>query len=199
MDKWDDEKLREVITQNGRKQKTTTDIVCKYFIQAIEDSKYGWFWICPNGGDSCMYRHALPPGFVLKKDRKKEEKETISLEEFVEVERHKLKPPLTPVTPETFAAWKKSRIEKKEAESQAMEKAKATARAAGKLTGMTGKDMFEFGGELYAEAEEDAAEEEWDISRMLARYAEEEAEREKEAEDKAKADALAAGVEDVKV
>ena len=30
-----------------------------------------------------MYRHALPPGFVLKKDRKKEEKETISLEEFV--------------------------------------------------------------------------------------------------------------------
>lgn len=117
-----------------------------------------------------MYRHALPPGFVLKTDKKKDtEKETISLEEFVEVERHKLKPPLTPVTPETFAAWKKARLDKKAAEHEAVEKAKAAQRAAGKMSGMTGKDMFEFGGELYADAEEEV-EEEWDISRMLARY-----------------------------
>lgn len=34
-----------------------------------------------------MYRHALPPGFVLKKDKKKEEKEEeISLEELIEKE-----------------------------------------------------------------------------------------------------------------
>lgn len=34
-----------------------------------------------------MYRHALPPGFVLKKDKKKEEKEDeISLEELIENE-----------------------------------------------------------------------------------------------------------------
>lgn len=34
-----------------------------------------------------MYRHALPPGFVLKKDKKKEEKdEEISLEELIENE-----------------------------------------------------------------------------------------------------------------
>ncbi|WOO86045.1 Translation machinery-associated protein 46 [Vanrija pseudolonga] len=173
MDTWDDDKLKDVVTQNGKKQRTTTDIVCKYFIQAIEDRKYGWFWICPNGGDSCMYRHALPPGFVLKKDKKDDKKEVISLEEFVEVERHKLKPPLTPVTPETFAAWKKNRLEKKAAEAEALEKAKAASRAAGKVTGMSGKDMFEFGGELYGD-EEDADEEEWDISRMLARYREDE-------------------------
>lgn len=61
--------------------------VCKYFLEAIENNKYGWFWVCPAGGDSCMYRHALPPGFVLKKDKKKEEKEEeISLEELVENE-----------------------------------------------------------------------------------------------------------------
>ncbi|KAL1404985.1 Translation machinery-associated protein 46 [Vanrija albida] len=172
MDTWDDDKLKDVVNQNGKKQRTTTDIVCKYFIQAIEDRKYGWFWICPNGGDSCMYRHALPPGFVLKKDKKDEKKEVISLEEFVEVERHKLKPPLTPVTPETFAAWKKNRLEKKAAEAEALEKAKAAQRAAGKVTGMSGKDMFEFGSEMYGDEEED--EEEWDISRMLARYREDE-------------------------
>ena len=34
-----------------------------------------------------MYRHALPPGFVLKKDKKKEEtEEEISLEELIENE-----------------------------------------------------------------------------------------------------------------
>jgi len=37
-----------------------------------------------------MYRHRLPPGFVLKSDKKKAEedakKEKISLEDFLEVE-----------------------------------------------------------------------------------------------------------------
>ncbi|BEJ14544.1 hypothetical protein CspHIS471_0403110 [Cutaneotrichosporon sp. HIS471] len=174
MDTWDEAKLNEVVAQNGRKQKTTTDIVCKYFLQAIEDKKYGWFWICPNSGDTCMYRHALPPGFVLKKDKKDDEKDTISLEDFIEVERHKLKPPLTPVTPESFAAWKKNRLAKKEAEEEAVSKAKIQQRAAGKLTGMTGKDLFDFGGEIFEDEDEDAQEEEWDISRMLARYRDEE-------------------------
>lgn len=61
-------------------------------------------------------------------------------------------------------------MEKKAAEQEMMEKAKAAQRAAGKMSGMTGKDMFDFGGDLYAEAEEAEADEEWDISRMLARY-----------------------------
>lgn len=42
MEDWDEAKLQEVVTKNGQKQRTTTDIVCKYFIQAIEDQKYGW-------------------------------------------------------------------------------------------------------------------------------------------------------------
>ena len=197
MDGWDEEKLKDVVNQNGRKQRTTTDIVCKYFVQAIEDRKYGWFWICPNGGDNCMYKHALPPGFVLKKDKKKDdEKETISLEEFVEVERHKLKPPLTPVTPETFAAWKKSRLEKKQAEQEALDKAKAAQRAAGKMTGMTGKDMFEFGGELYANEDEGEDEESWDISRLLARYTAEGDDTERDGND---VEAVTNGVDKVEV
>lgn len=42
-----------------------------------------------------MYRHALPPGFVLKADKKAAEeaakKEQISLEEFLEVEVSQLR------------------------------------------------------------------------------------------------------------
>lgn len=52
-------------------------------------SRFGWFWQCPNG-ELCQYRHALPPGFVLKSQKKAleeaERANTISLEEFLEVE-----------------------------------------------------------------------------------------------------------------
>lgn len=51
--------------------------------------RFGWFWECPNG-DQCQYRHALPPGFVLKSQRKAAEEaargQVISIEEFLEVE-----------------------------------------------------------------------------------------------------------------
>lgn len=59
---WDEEKLRSVVLSKKGNQRTTTDKVCKFFIEAIEEGKYGWFWVCPNGGDKCMYKHALPPG-----------------------------------------------------------------------------------------------------------------------------------------
>ncbi len=51
--------------------------------------RFGWLWECPNG-ENCQYRHALPPGFMLKSQRKAAEEaekaNTISLEEFLEVE-----------------------------------------------------------------------------------------------------------------
>lgn len=61
---WDEEKLQSVVLSKKGNQKTTTDKVCKFFIEAIEEGKYGWFWTCPNGGDKCMYQHKLPPGYV---------------------------------------------------------------------------------------------------------------------------------------
>lgn len=65
MEEWDEEKLKKVILSKHGNPKTTTDKVCKFFIEAIEDGKYGWFWTCPNGGDQCKYRHSLPPGYVI--------------------------------------------------------------------------------------------------------------------------------------
>lgn len=46
MEDWDEDKLRDVIKSKHGNPKTTTDIVCKYFIEAVESSKYGWFWQC---------------------------------------------------------------------------------------------------------------------------------------------------------
>ncbi|KAI8076914.1 uncharacterized protein BX664DRAFT_381147 [Halteromyces radiatus] len=144
MEKWDQEKLEQVVKSKAGKQ-PPTDIVCKYFLEAIESSKYGWFWECPNGGSTCKYRHALPPGFVLKsKQSKTEEKSEISLEEFLESERHKLGSNLTPVTLESFNEWKKNRLVQKDVEEAAVRKAKETRWKAGRSQGMSGRDLFDF-------------------------------------------------------
>lgn len=54
---------------------------------------------------------------------------TLTLEEFLESERHKLTGPSTPVTPESFAKWKQERMDKKAAEEQARKAREATGRA----------------------------------------------------------------------
>ncbi len=64
--------------------------ICKFFLDAVESKKYGWFWICPNGADKCQYRHALPPGFVLKtKEKEKDaddDDDEVTIEEQIEEE-----------------------------------------------------------------------------------------------------------------
>jgi hypothetical protein len=54
---------------------------------------------------------------------------TLTLEDFLENERHKLTGTLTPVTPESFAKWKSERMDKKAAEQQAQAAKEATGRA----------------------------------------------------------------------
>merc|ERR1712037_1006603 len=96
---------------------------------SLENKKYGWFWNCPEeakSGKQCKYRHALPPGFVLKKDKKKSdlmnESDKVSIEELIEQKRIELNAQskaLTPVNLQTFVAWKKRKLrEKAEAEAK---------------------------------------------------------------------------------
>lgn len=54
---------------------------------------------------------------------------TLTIEDFLESERHKLTGTLTPVTPETFAKWKRERMDKKAAEDEARLAKEATGRA----------------------------------------------------------------------
>ncbi|EXJ76787.1 uncharacterized protein A1O5_01295 [Cladophialophora psammophila CBS 110553] len=171
MEDWDEEKLRKVVLSKHGNPRTTTDKVCKYFIQAVEDGKYGWFWTCPNGGDKCMYKHSLPPGFVLKtKEQRRAEKalmdkspmNTLTLEDFLDSERHKLTGTLTPVTPETFAKWKKERMDKKAAEAEAMKAKDATGRAmfeSGNWKGSEDEDSEE-------DEDEDGGEGAWNLEAM---------------------------------
>jgi len=112
---------------------------------------------------------------VLKSQRKAAEEaekaNVISLEEFLEVERHKLGSNLTPVTPESFAKWKKTRMDKKEAEEEVVKKAKEATHAAGKNTGMSGRDLFTFNPEWFEDSEEEEAD--WDLEKYRRQTEEE--------------------------
>lgn len=122
--------------------------ICKYFLEAVEKSKYGWFWECPNG-EKCIYRHALPPGYVLKRDKKKEDKPTeISLVDLIEKERAALGPNQTRVTLESFLAWKKRKLAEKKAKLAAEEERKKSDFSKGKQFGISGREMFSFNPDL---------------------------------------------------
>jgi len=160
MDKWDDAKLAEVVNQKqgALNNNIPTDIVCKFFIEAIRNKKYGWFWECPNG-TTCKYRHALPPGFSLKeltKDKgEEEEKEAIEL--VLERERANLKLAGggTPVTKERFMKWK---ADKAAARAKAEAEA-ATERAKEIKAGRahrSGRELFVFNPDLFID-DDDAA------------------------------------------
>jgi len=157
MDQWDVEKLKQVVEQKhgeSDRSKPKTDIICKFFLDAVERSKYGWFWECPNGKD-CHYRHALPSGFLLKKDKKKEEKkDEISLEDLIERERAALGSVLTKVTLVTFIAWKKRKLQEKKETIRKDEEKKRADFKAGRQIGLSGREMFTFNPEMAADGDQ---------------------------------------------
>jgi DRG Family Regulatory Proteins, Tma46 len=94
--------------------------------------------------------------FVLKtKEQRAAEKalmdksplNTLTLEDFLESQRLNLTGTLTPVTPESFAKWKKERLDKKAAEEEGRKMREATGRA-----------MFEKGDWQFSDDEEDESE-----------------------------------------
>jgi len=181
MDDWDEEKLAEVVNKkHGSERKNQTDIICKYFLDAVENNKYGWFWNCPVSGKDCMYKHALPPGFVLKKDKKKAEEkkgEEISIEELVEQKRAELganNKKLTPVSLQTFVAWKKRKLREKAESEKKEENEKKKKMKQGMTIGMSGRDMFLYDPKMLNDEEDDEeGGEAYDLSKMSRENGEE--------------------------
>jgi len=179
MEDWDEDKLAEVVGQkHGAEKKLDTAIICKFFLDALENSKYGWFWNCPEeakSGKACKYRHALPPGFVLKKDKKKSdlmnESDKVSIEELIEQKRIELNAQskaLTPVNLQTFVAWKKRKLrEKAEAEAKNNEDKKKKMKS-GLTVGMSGRDMFLFDENMTTNEDDDGEDkgEAFDLSKL---------------------------------
>jgi hypothetical protein len=83
---------------------------------------------------------------------------TLTLEDWLDSERHKLTGTLTPVNEETFAKWKKERLDKKAAEQQAQQAKEAT-----------GRNLFESGNWAEEDSEPEEGEDEsgtWNLTVM---------------------------------
>jgi len=160
MDTWDETKLAEVIAKKhgeSNKQKMQTAIICKFFVEAVENNKYGWFWSCPTGVN-CHYKHVLPPGFKLKKDQKKDTSKVdqISLEELIETERASLSSNnLTKIDINSFLAWKERKRKEKIAKRKKDTDKKKNAFKDGQTTGISGREMFEFNPDMIRGAGDD--------------------------------------------
>lgn len=152
MEDWDQETLEKAIAskQNEYNQNRPTDIVCKYFLDAVEKKQYGWFWACPNGGKECHYRHALPPGYVLKSQMKallEEEGDKLAIEEEIENQRSKLTVS-TPMTPDLFMQWKQKKIDERDASLAAKQADRA------KNDRMSGRELFLANASLFVDDDE---------------------------------------------
>lgn len=126
-----------------------------------------------SAGESCKYRHALPPGYVYK-SKKQRDLETaaklaeadggVSMEELIEEERRKLPSTgLTPITTESFAKWKEARAARRAAEVEAtrVEEAKKTGTKGYSV--LSGRALFAYDPSLFiddADADEDEYERE---------------------------------------
>lgn len=158
MEDWDQDKLEQVVATKGNEYKNenrATHIVCKHFLDAVERRQYGWFWACPNGGKECMYRHALPPGYVLKSQMKalldEENANKVTIEEEIETQRQATKTS-TPLTGDLFAEWKRKKAEAREAEMAA----KRADRV--KHDRMSGRELFTHDASLFVDDEDGFAE-----------------------------------------
>jgi hypothetical protein len=121
--------------------------ICNHFLDAVENNKYGWFWECPNGGDKCKYKHALPPGYQLKRDsRPSEDAREQSLEELLHWDKAKMnevdpsKTEGTPLTLERFNEWQAKFIKEREKDKPKVKKSNK----------QTGREMFTFNPNLEA-------------------------------------------------
>lgn len=153
MEDWDQATLEEAIAAKSKEynQNKPTDIVCKHFLEAVEKKQYGWFWSCPNGGKECHYRHALPPGYILKSQMKallEEESNKLSIEEEIEEKRSKVAT-TTPLTPDLFMAWKKKKMDERDAGLAAQRADRA------KNDRMSGRELFMSDASLFVD--DDAA------------------------------------------
>jgi len=179
MDTWDDLKLADVIAKkNTGKPGNPTAGICKHFIKALEERKFGWFWECPQG-TKCPYRHALPPGFKLETKKAKDDKPVERpIEDILEEKRAAL--PTTggtPVTADSFQKWKTKILKAREVDEKKNKQARAQAIQTGKLR-KTGREILQESDNIYKDELEEG--EDLDIVSLLRQRAQDEEAMDKE-------------------
>ena len=123
-----------------------SEVLCQFFIDAVEGEKHGWFWKCPNG-EECIYRHALPEDYVFKREEKKvesDDEDKVTLEESLDLERGKLPIGQANITFEEFMQWVTEDNQKREEELKERR---------GPMKGVSGRVLFEHNAGLFEDDE----------------------------------------------
>ena len=147
--------VNKIAEQKEKKRgKVPSNIVCKFFLDAVKKKQYGWKWECPNG-DDCHYRHSLPQGYILVTNKEKQEdmtsEEYMNLEAQIDEERARISVNGTKVDEKSFMEWKKKRDEfRKLEEAEKIEQEKKLHQKS-KLTGV---QLFKKQAELFKDDED---------------------------------------------
>ncbi|OAF70462.1 Zinc finger CCCH domain-containing protein 15 [Intoshia linei] len=141
----DDAKDNDLNLPNDSNNLTRTNKICKHFLEAIDKSKYGWFWQCPNG-EKCVFRHSLPKDYVLKKKKKKVAQ--VNVEDAIMKELLTLQSAiaegaeLTQISLENFIEWKEYKKSVKRKAIKSDIKIKKTNVKKGVIVKLTGREIF---------------------------------------------------------
>jgi hypothetical protein len=133
-----------------RSKMPKTEIVCKFFLDAVQTRTYGYKWQCPNG-DDCHYKHCLPKDYVIKTlSGKVQEEMTIDeyqdLEETIDAERERLAVGGTKINEKVFLEWKAKKAQNK-LESNPKQKDELLKKL------KTGRQLFDINKEIYKDDE----------------------------------------------
>ncbi len=134
-----------------RSKMPQTDIVCKYFLDAVKNKVYGYKWQCING-DDCHYKHCLPKDYVIKSlQAKSEEDMTLDefhdLEEKIDAERERISTNGTKVTEKTLFQWLERRKKEKELDPSVSKKLEMLKKL------KTGRELFNDNKDVYKDDE----------------------------------------------
>ena len=147
--------VNKIAEQKEKKRgKVPSNIVCKFFLDAVKKKQYGWKWECPNG-DECHYRHSLPEGYILVTAKEKQEdmtsEEYMNLEAQIDEERARISANGTKVDEKSFLEWKKKRDEFRKLEDAERLEQEKKLHQKSKLTGV---QLFKKQAELFKDDED---------------------------------------------
>ena len=147
--------VNKIAEQKEKKRgKVPSNIVCKFFLDAVKKKLYGWKWECPNG-DDCHYRHSLPEGYILVTAKEKQEdmtsEEYMNLEAQIDEERARISVNGTKVNEKTFLEWKRKRDEFRKQEAAERIEQEKKLHEKSKLTGV---QLFKKQAELFKDDED---------------------------------------------
>jgi hypothetical protein len=154
----------------------TTAKICPHFLDAVEHSKFGHFWVCPNGGDKCVYRHHLPFGYIIKRELKREggeDFEELDISEQIEIERARLDTSKgTKITEEIFMEWLATRKKQLDAEIE-QSRTEGSKNKKGAQT-LSGRSLFQLDPSLFKDDANAAADTDLVVAKLQGDEEEEE-------------------------